>query len=229
MPKRVPLALTRFSRLASSSSESLCCCCFCNRIRSLISCRQHPEQNMSGTNMDEVKEQEVADSTPMDLGDGDDAGGDQKASNENHGNPMPSAQQEEAAIKKKYGGILPKKTPLISKDHERAYFDSADWALGKQGAKPKGPLEALRPKLQPTPHQQGRSRRSAYSRGGEGDGMCNQSPINFLYMLNTSSTLELLFLFHMADGGNMNISSEDQLDSGSGNNTGYEDQIHHHE
>ncbi|CAN6727401.1 unnamed protein product [Malus baccata var. baccata] len=201
MPKRVPLALTRFSRLASSSSESLCCCCFCNRIRSLISsCRQHPEQNMSGTNMDEVKEQEVADSTPMDLGDGDDARGDQKASNENHGNPMPSAQQEEAAIKKKYGGILPKKTPLISKDHERAYFDSADWALGKQGAKPKGPLEALRPKLQPTPHQQGRSRRSAYSRGGEGD-----------------------------DGGNMNISSEDQLDSGSGNNTGYEDQIHHHE
>jgi hypothetical protein len=83
---------------------------------------------------------------------------------------------KEAAIKKKYGGILPRKTPLISKskvskfalynvnvcfcsyklsillsshlnelqficifvtilisfqDHERAYFDSADWALGK--------------------------------------------------------------------------------------------------
>ncbi|XP_062202378.1 uncharacterized protein LOC133904819 isoform X2 [Phragmites australis] len=64
---------------------------------------------------------------------------------------MPSRQEEEAAIKKKYGGILPRKTPLISKDHERAYFDSADWALGKQGgapSKPKGPLEALRPKLQ---------------------------------------------------------------------------------
>ncbi|KAM1417584.1 hypothetical protein ACFXTH_021048 [Malus domestica] len=173
---------------------------FCNRIRSLISCRQHPEQNMSGTNMEEVKDQEVADSTPMDLGDGDNAGVDPKASNENHGNPMPSAQQEEAAIKKKYGGILPRKTPLISKDHERAYFDSADWALGKQGAKPKGPLEALRPKLQPTPHQQGRSRRSAYSSGGEGD-----------------------------DGGNMNISSEDQLDGGSGDNTGDEDQTRHHE
>lgn len=44
---------------------------------------------------------------------------------------------------------MPKKPPLISKDHERAFFDSADWALGKQGAeKPKGPLEALRPKLQ---------------------------------------------------------------------------------
>nr|CAB3460708.1 unnamed protein product [Digitaria exilis] len=40
---------------------------------------------------------------------------------------------------------------LQQEDHERAYFDSADWALGKQGGnpqKPKGPLEALRPKLQ---------------------------------------------------------------------------------
>uniref|UniRef100_A0A453EL24 cAMP-regulated phosphoprotein 19-related protein n=1 Tax=Aegilops tauschii subsp. strangulata TaxID=200361 RepID=A0A453EL24_AEGTS len=67
-------------------------------------------------------------------------------------NPMPSAQQQEQAIKKKFGGLIPKKPPLISKDHERAYFDSADWALGKSGqqgvAKPKGPLEALRPKLQ---------------------------------------------------------------------------------
>ncbi|KAH9295289.1 hypothetical protein KI387_038877, partial [Taxus chinensis] len=76
---------------------------------------------------------------------------------------MPSSQQEEVAIKKKYGGLVPKKPPLISKDHERAFFDSADWALGKQG-KPKGPLEALRPKLQPTPHQQVRSRRSSYAR-----------------------------------------------------------------
>ncbi|KAG1330494.1 hypothetical protein COCNU_02G004620 [Cocos nucifera] len=95
---------------------------------------------------------------------------------------------QEEAIRKKYGGMLPKKPPLISKDHERAYFDSADWALGKvllyesvsirlydvvfiqpnqlgiryssnsiysysqqqgaPGGKPKGPLEALRPKLQ---------------------------------------------------------------------------------
>ncbi|KAH9773972.1 hypothetical protein KPL71_013484 [Citrus sinensis] len=79
---------------------------------------------------------------------------------------QPSSQQEEEIIKKKYGGIVPKKRPLISKDHERAFFDSADWALGKQGGqsqKPKGPLEPLRPKLQPTPHQQVRSRRSAYA------------------------------------------------------------------
>ncbi|XP_025887812.1 uncharacterized protein [Solanum lycopersicum] len=122
----------------------------------------------------------------------------------------PSTQQEEEVVKKKYGGMIPKKPPLISKvshsiclldcycdwwhskyqhffvsiasicvknhlfclqDHERAYFDSADWALGKQGAdkKPKGPLEALRPKLQPT-QQQTRYRKSpcAPSEGEDG-------------------------------------------------------------
>ncbi|KAK3422312.1 hypothetical protein EUGRSUZ_G02837 [Eucalyptus grandis] len=80
---------------------------------------------------------------------------------------VPSSQEEEAVIKKKYGGIMPKKPPLISKDHERAYFDSADWALGKQGGeKPKGPLEALRPKLQPT-QQQTRYRKSPYAPSGE--------------------------------------------------------------
>ncbi|KAF6993241.1 hypothetical protein CFC21_010160 [Triticum aestivum] len=89
-------------------------------------------------------------------------------------NPMPSAQQQEQAIKKKFGGLIPKKPPLISKDHERAYFDSADWALGKSGqqgvAKPKGPLEALRPKLQPTRQQQQRSRSSIYSSSENEDG-----------------------------------------------------------
>ncbi|CAA2970400.1 Hypothetical predicted protein [Olea europaea subsp. europaea] len=76
---------------------------------------------------------------------------------------------QEEIIKKKYGGLLPKKASLISKDHEHAFFDSADWALGKQGAqKSKGPLEALRPKLQPTPHDQVRSRRTAYARTEDG-------------------------------------------------------------
>ncbi|XP_022143267.1 uncharacterized protein LOC111013179 [Momordica charantia] len=84
--------------------------------------------------------------------------------------PMPSSQMEEEVIKKKYGGIVPKKPPLISKDHERAYFDSADWALGKQGVeKPKGPLEALRPKLQPT-QQQTRYRKSPYAPSDDEDG-----------------------------------------------------------
>ncbi|KMZ62486.1 hypothetical protein ZOSMA_45G00250 [Zostera marina] len=90
---------------------------------------------------------------------------------ENKEDPKETFQQEEEALKKKYGGILPKKMPLLSKDHERAFFDSADWALGKQGGvpmgKPKGPLEALRPKLQPTPQQP--SRRSAYSQQVDGE------------------------------------------------------------
>ncbi|KAG9157641.1 hypothetical protein Leryth_014160 [Lithospermum erythrorhizon] len=87
---------------------------------------------------------------------------------EDAGISAPSPQQEEAVVKNKYGGIIPKKPPLISKDHERAYFDSADWALGKQGAgKPKGPLEALRPKLQPT-QQQTRYRKSPCAPSDEG-------------------------------------------------------------
>ncbi|XP_008784406.2 uncharacterized protein LOC103703357 [Phoenix dactylifera] len=96
-------------------------------------------------------------------------------------NAMPSSQAEEEAIRKKYGGILPKKPPLISKDNERAYFDSADWALGKQGApveKPKGPLEALRPILQPTLHQQVRLRRSIYTSSDTDDGGNAASEVN---------------------------------------------------
>ncbi|KAK1262696.1 hypothetical protein QJS04_geneDACA018414 [Acorus gramineus] len=102
---------------------------------------------------------------------------------QNVGNSVPSYQEEEEVMKKKYGGLLPKKPPLISKDHERAFFDSADWALGKQGApveKPKNLIEALRPKLQPTPHQQVRSRRSAYAPADSEDGMnaAHEDPSN---------------------------------------------------
>ncbi|XP_049364315.1 uncharacterized protein LOC125829084 isoform X1 [Solanum verrucosum] len=65
----------------------------------------------------------------------------------------------------KYGGLAPKKKPLISKDHERAFFDSADWALCKQGAgvdqKSTVAIETLRPKLQRTAHQQLPPRRPA--------------------------------------------------------------------
>ncbi|KAJ4981359.1 hypothetical protein NE237_032196 [Protea cynaroides] len=85
---------------------------------------------------------------------------------------MPSAQEQEEALKRKYGGLVPKKPPLISKDHERAFFDSADWALGKQGAsgeKPKESPEALRPKLEPT-QQQSRSRKSPYAPADGEDG-----------------------------------------------------------
>ncbi|KAL5097890.1 hypothetical protein RYX36_002217 [Vicia faba] len=70
---------------------------------------------------------------------------------------------------KKYGGLVPKKKPLISKDNERAFFDSADWALCKQGAgvsqQSTAAVETLRPKLQKTPHQQLPPRRPACTSG----------------------------------------------------------------
>ncbi|XP_009804728.1 uncharacterized protein LOC107821786 [Nicotiana tabacum] len=76
-----------------------------------------------------------------------------------------SQDHETTATGKKYGGLVPKKKPLISKDHERAFFDSADWALCKQGAgvdkKSAVVIETLRPKLQRTAHQQLPPRRPA--------------------------------------------------------------------
>lgn len=74
-------------------------------------------------------------------------------------------QREEAPSRSKYGGISPKK-PLISKDHERAYFDSADWVLGKQGASSSNgatvpAAEPLKPKLQRTAYHQLPPRRPA--------------------------------------------------------------------
>ncbi|TKY69656.1 Endosulphine protein [Spatholobus suberectus] len=126
---------------------------------------------------DVKKEEEVGDDSPKNEVDSEKSVDDLKDSDKDKSdeNPMPSSQQEEEAIKKKYGGMLLKKPPLISKDHERAYFDSADWALGKQGTeKPKGPLEALRPKLQPT-QQHARSRRSAYAPADGTEDGCNNN------------------------------------------------------
>ncbi|XP_052199850.1 uncharacterized protein LOC127806530 [Diospyros lotus] len=119
---------------------------------------------MSSVRLEDANDQDLVDGTCLEKADDDQSMDELKPSSAQAENPLPSPQQEEEIIKKKYGGILPKKKPLISKDHERAFFDSADWALGKQGTqKAKGPPEALRPKLQPTPHQQLRSRRSAYA------------------------------------------------------------------
>ncbi|KAK3027335.1 hypothetical protein RJ639_040427 [Escallonia herrerae] len=127
---------------------------------------------MSDTNSGNIKEHDLIVNAPKVEVDDDLQLEEPINSDKTEENLMPSPQQEEETIKKKYGGLLPRKTPLISKDHERAFFDSADWALGKQGQKSKGPLEALRPKLQPTPHQQIRSRRSpcAPAEEGEADG-----------------------------------------------------------
>lgn len=168
---------------------------------------------MSGSDSEYPKEQELADDAPQKQVGGDISVDELRASDKSDENPaadsdksdenpaaasdtnsektIPSPQQQEETIKKKYGGIMPKKPPLISKDHERAYFDSADWALGKGANKPKGPLEALRPKLQPTPHQQ--VRRSAYAPADEGE----------------------------VEGDHTSSSSEDQstVDGGSNNNT----------
>ncbi|XP_006644113.1 uncharacterized protein LOC102703072 [Oryza brachyantha] len=83
------------------------------------------------------------------------------------GNRAAATQREEGSSQNKYGGISPKK-PLINKDHERAYFDSADWVLGKQGATndTKGPAEPLKPKLQRTAYHQLPPRRPACTSGG---------------------------------------------------------------
>ncbi|KAM0954441.1 putative endosulphine [Dioscorea sansibarensis] len=80
-------------------------------------------------------------------------------------------EEEQASMEKKYGGIAPKKKPLISKDNKRAYFDSADWALGKQesnvGLQNRVPVEPLKPKLQRTPHNQLPPRRPTCTSGAE--------------------------------------------------------------
>nr|KAJ0200441.1 hypothetical protein LSAT_V11C600306050 [Lactuca sativa] len=56
-------------------------------------------------------------------------------------------------------------------DHERAFFDSADWALCKQGAgineKSTIAIETLRPKLERTPRQCLPPRRPACISGGD--------------------------------------------------------------
>ncbi|KAK1380344.1 Endosulphine [Heracleum sosnowskyi] len=81
--------------------------------------------------------------------------------------------QESNSGQKKYGEIMPKKKPLISKNHERAFFDSADWALCKQQAAGVDPIssvyiENLQPKLQRTPHQQLPPRRPTCTWGRDG-------------------------------------------------------------
>lgn len=100
-------------------------------------------------------------------------------SEEEHGQ---FSQEEAEIIKKKYGGIVPKR-PLISKDNERAYFDSADWALEKQGTtngeEPNSTVEALQPKLQPTPHHQIPARRPSLSSSeGEDAVSCDETAEN---------------------------------------------------
>ncbi|CAL1397357.1 unnamed protein product [Linum trigynum] len=82
---------------------------------------------------------------------------------------------QEIQVANKYGGLAPKKKPLISKDHERAFFDSADWALCKQqgrageAQKTTVAVETLQPKLKRTPHQQLPPRRPACTSSSHGE------------------------------------------------------------
>jgi hypothetical protein len=68
--------------------------------------------------------------------------------------PQEIEREQEAMLKAKYGGLKPKKK-LIPKDHK--YFDSADWAMAKEGVNPKdgSPIPPqqeilLPPKLEPS-------------------------------------------------------------------------------
>nr|GMD22833.1 uncharacterized protein LOC109166242 isoform X2 [Ipomoea batatas] len=116
---------------------------------------------LNSSNDENVKEHEPVDDSQRSQVDGNSPVNDPKVSELQEN---PKKPKEEEVIKKKYGGLLAKKPPLISKDHERAFFDSADWALGKGAQKSKGPAEALRPKLEvrsvpdQTPHRTSKSR-----------------------------------------------------------------------
>ncbi|XP_023548865.1 uncharacterized protein LOC111807386 [Cucurbita pepo subsp. pepo] len=78
---------------------------------------------------------------------------DHQSDGEENSFPFRQNQEATAGSGNRYGGLGPKKKPLISKDHERAFFDSADWALCKQGAGlcNSVAVEKLQPKLQRTP------------------------------------------------------------------------------
>nr|GMD27497.1 uncharacterized protein LOC109166242 isoform X2 [Ipomoea batatas] len=83
---------------------------------------------LNSSNDENVKEHEPVDDSQRSQVDGNPSVNDPKVSELQEN---PKKPKEEEVIKKKYGGLLAKKPPLISKDHERAFFDSADWALGK--------------------------------------------------------------------------------------------------
>ncbi|KAL3698454.1 hypothetical protein R1sor_012530 [Riccia sorocarpa] len=77
--------------------------------------------------------------------------------------------EQETLLTRKYGGMCPKRPSLLGTDNERAFFDSADWALCKQGATHQHQphqltrLQSLPPKLVPTPHQPIPARRASYA------------------------------------------------------------------
>ncbi|KAL0659165.1 hypothetical protein Bca4012_079750 [Brassica carinata] len=79
------------------------------------------------------------------------------ATENNRADEIVFSQERESTGANKYGGLVPKKKPLISQP-KRAFFDSADWVLHKQQASADErtieAIESLRPKLVRTPHKQ---------------------------------------------------------------------------
>ncbi|KAI8470223.1 MAG: hypothetical protein J3K34DRAFT_521571 [Monoraphidium minutum] len=66
--------------------------------------------------------------------------------------PLEIEHEQEAMLAKRYGGMLKRKQSRVPKDHK--YFDSADWALAKEGkGEGGGPTvsmeEALPPRTSP--------------------------------------------------------------------------------
>ncbi|RWW23158.1 hypothetical protein GW17_00012613 [Ensete ventricosum] len=74
-------------------------------------------------------------------------------------------------------------------DHERAYFDSADWVLSKVGtsSNTETATENLKPKLKPTPHHQLPPRKPTCTSGQEYDNL----PFYYIVMF-CSSNLNLI-------------------------------------
>ncbi|CAN8273199.1 unnamed protein product [Cochlearia groenlandica] len=68
--------------------------------------------------MEDIKGKELIDDTPIENVDNNN----NKVSDDLESDKQPAAESE-----KKYGGLLPKKIPLISKDHERAWISGSLW------------------------------------------------------------------------------------------------------
>ncbi|CAA7398372.1 unnamed protein product [Spirodela intermedia] len=102
----------------------------------------------------------------------------------------------QATLEKKYGGIRPKKKPLISKGSGRVFFDSADWALCQQGEDTRAAVETLRPKLQPTPHQRLPPRRPA-CRSVRDDKVMKHRIVNFSFYMDVVNTRTPIKQFYM--------------------------------
>lgn len=70
--------------------------------------------------------------------------------------PLQVEQQQEALLLAKYGGLKPKKH-LLAKRSSRKCFDSAEWAMAKEGKAiedlipDETPIDQLPAKLEPSP------------------------------------------------------------------------------